>query len=166
MKITALQNRRLHKLLSETQLTAWKVDYVVKYSFGRTAHSSELSTEEAQGVINALERVKNGKELPINNPNYGMPVFHTPPTQTTDFEKADRLRKAIISKFITMGAVTDTGKSDIPFINQVLERKWKKKLNDLSIPELRKLIAVIEKNLLPWYYKKKAENPNFTIKGA
>ena len=185
MKITPLQNKRLHKLLADIGLMAWKADYVIKYSNGRTSHSSEISHTEAQGIINELILVKAGKELPINNPNYGVPVHpptppmtpplagrdrlfkggQTPPTQNTDFEKADKLRKAVISKFITMGAITDTGKSDIPFINQVLERKWHKNLNNLTKSELQRLIAVLNTKLLPWYYKNKEMNPDFNIKG-
>lgn len=171
MKITYTQNRQLHKLLSDTGLTAWKVDYVVKHSNGRTSHSSELSVTEAQSIISELKEVLNGRQTAINNPNYELllltenqAAINKPINSPGQAEKANKLRKAIISKFITMGAVTDDGKSDMRFIQKFVFDKWKKSFNEYSVEELVKILSIVNTKLMQWYYDKKKCNPNFSIK--
>lgn len=125
-------NRRLHSLLTKRGMMDDKVELVLQFTNQRTKHSSAMSNDEARALINYLEG-SSPKEI-ANVP--------------------DKLRKRVISHFREMEYNKD-GKADMERIEAEMVNHWHKKLNDYSVEELRKIIGVLERKWLPWYYDQK-----------
>lgn len=142
------QNKRLHYLLQKLDAISHKADLAWHASNGRTMHTSQLLDSEADVLIGylskKLDEVK-GQNTVLNKKN---PVL-------------DKLRKRLISMFVEMGAIeVKTGKADMKMIYRMVREFWKMNLNEMDQDHLSKVIAVVEKKWLPWYYKKR-EDPNF-----
>lgn len=65
--ITEKQLRHIWVLLRNTEEAAYKDDYVYESSNGRTVHSSELTSGEAQLMIDSLRSVQQGERKPANS---------------------------------------------------------------------------------------------------
>lgn len=157
MIINPAQNRLLHALLNELKLTAYKADYVIDVTNGRTAHSSELNVMEAQTLITKLQQLVNDKK------NEGKGEEAAADQKQLE-EKKQSMRRAIISKFREMGCNTDEGKADMNTIHAIVAAHWKTPLNGLSIKEMQRIIPILERKWLPWYYKNRKTNANFSLK--
>lgn len=117
-----------------------KREMVYEVSAGRVTSSAELHESELQTLIN---RLNGTKAAPA-------------PKESTE----NALRRRIISKFREMGySVYNDEKmkmvADMQRIEETVEGKWKKNLNDYTVEELTKMVAVLEKEWLPNYYKNK-----------
>lgn len=168
MKTTSGQNRRIHQLLNQTKETAWKQDYVLEITNYRTGHSSEMTVDEANVLISILTDVKNktvaGKS-PYNQQVKDIDFFGKPlssygpapdkmpvhPSEETEAEKCNRLRRAILRCCHDMGwyqrnTLTNTLRLNAqqkPMLDYARIDAWcqkhskaKKKLNEHSSKEL------------------------------
>lgn len=142
------QNKRLHYLLNKLDAVAYKADLVWHASEGRTMHSSELLDSEAETLIVYLD-----KKVKEHTGAAGLQAKVDP--------IMDKLRKRLISMFVEMGVIeVKTGKADMKTIYRMVREFWKTHLNEMDQDQLSKVIAVVEKKWLPWYYKKR-QDPNF-----
>ena len=141
MLITGIQNRKLHALLNKLRIADMKEELVYSFTEQRTGHSSQMTFSEALQLIKSLEQ------------------------NTEGYDEMDTLRKKVISVMIEMWAVDEKGKADMHFIYWFsLNRIYKTKFNDLKRAQLSKMISILQKKWLPWYYNNKAKRPDFTIK--
>ena len=149
MFINTGQNKRLHQLLTELHLMDMKGDLILDATDGRTSHSSEMLVNEANNLIKHLEDISS----------------KNPAESTIKETVLNHLRKKIISMMIEMWAVDEKGKADMHFIYWFsINYIHKKKLNELNLKELYSMISIIQTQWLPWYYKQKKTNVDFTIK--
>ena len=121
-----------------------KREMVFNVSGGRVTSSKDLTEKELETLIQHL------------NGNNTAPVAE----KSTE----DTLRKRIISKFREMGYQSfneDKGRlvADMKRIETKVEEHWHKKLNDFDKTELTKIVAVLEREWLPHFYKSKSK-PN------
>lgn len=123
-KIDNRQNALLHSLLSSTGLTARKKELVISFTDGRAESSKELSQEEANELIQYLKRF----------------------TVETEAEKADKMRKKIISMAHQMEWKLPNGKADMSRINNwcVKYSYLHLTLNNYSYSALPKLLTQFE----------------------
>lgn len=117
-----------------------KQEMVFNVSSGRATSSKDLTEKELQTLIQRLNEYKQ--------------------PGTIEYSKENTLRKRIISKFREMGYNTWSDAkqrqiANMERIEAVVLDKWKKKLNDYTVDELSKIIAVLENQWLPNYYKNK-----------
>ena len=151
MFINPGQNKRLHQLLTELHLMDMKGDLILDATDGRTSHSSEMLVNEANNLIKHLEEKAT-------------PPQPSPKMGGSNVEEFNHLRKKIISLMIEMWAVDDKGKADMHFIYWFsINYIHKKKLNELNLKELHSMISIIQTKWLPWYYKQKKTNVDFSI---
>jgi len=124
---TAKQNAQLYSLMNKLSITEEiKNDMVWNATGGRTTHTSELTREECQNLIESLKKevVKNIKE-----------------------HQCDIMRKKIIGKLADMGYVTREGKADMPRIYAWVEKYGylHKHLNKYTYAELPLLVSQAER---------------------
>lgn len=141
MLITPAQNRRLWQLLNKLHIADMKEELVENFTDHRTNHSSQMEYREAMQLIKSLE---------LNDKGY---------------DELDKLRKKVISSMIEMWAVDDKGKADMQFIYWFsLNYIHKKQFNSLTKTELTEMVSIINRKFMPWFFKNKEKNPDFTIK--
>ncbi len=124
---TLEQNNRLHGLLTTLALWPQKKALVLQYTDQRTEKSSEMSFDECQLLINALNSNK------VHNSTDG---------------KMDRMRKKVIGICHDMGWQNADSTIDLHRINSFLlsdKSSTKKELNDLSEKELHTAIHQFDK---------------------
>jgi len=122
---TQEQNIKLHTFLAKLEVKKEeKVKMVNHYTAGRTDTSAELLTHECEAMISELKNRLQLKEA-----------------------VEDKKRKRVISHLIEAGFVhPETGKADMHRIYKwAYHQKHKKRLNDLTSPELSQLIVAAEK---------------------
>ena len=130
------QNKLIHALLAQTNLTKYKPDLVSSFSDGRTEHSAELDTHEAQALIAHLK-----SKVPVS--------------RTQEQIRADKMRKSIISMAWEMNWVhPETHKCDIARINAwcIKYGYLKKPMNAYLYTELPALVTQF-KNVYKSYLK-------------
>ncbi len=162
-KPKSLLERRRGKLfivLNQRGLTAWRSDIVIDYTAGAETSTSALNEGHLQLLIDKIERgqydwVKEG-EKPQAHPHQ--------PAAKDDADTRQRIRRAIISKLKEMGAITDKGDADMKFIYNFIKTKWKQPFNQIPSNKLQKILAVLETDWMPWFFRNKSQNPNFSIK--
>ncbi len=130
-----------------------KDEIVMEASGNRTTHSKELTAEEMNRLIAALR-----------TPSASLRMSKGAGAARYAEDKLNPKRRRIISKFMEMGCVTAQGKADMDAVQQLVQKHWKKALNDYKAKELANIIAILENKWLPWYYKQKALNKDFTVK--
>lgn len=141
MKRNISQNARLHALLGQLGIDSeTKEDLVLQFTNGRTSASSQMDVMECQYLINSLASTLRGSHKP----------------KVVDV--SDKLRKKIISRFREMNYHTPKGTADMSRINETMRNKWGKDINGYTDVELRKIIAILEKEWLPHFYKKSLAN--------
>ena len=133
---------RLNSLLKKLNKQAYKIDYVVDVTNGRSQSSKDLTDQEYWQLIKVLEN-----EL----------VAHQSAEQPNpDFEKANRMRRKILSMCHEMGMhLPGTTKIDMAEVNKtcIAHSYLKKELNNYTNEELPKLVSQFEL-ILKTYYKK------------
>lgn len=136
--ITIQQNKTLHALLAQTGLTANKANLICGITNGRTESSKELNNFEANELIGYLRTQLTARRLNVNSND----------------ERANRMRKKIISLAWQMNWVNDSGACDIPRINNwcIKYGYLHKPFNDYIYAELPKLLTQFE-NLYNSYLK-------------
>ena len=135
---SSTQNARLHTLINSLGIDKeTKAGLVYQYTAGRSDSSADLTYQECQQLIKDLSQklLKSAQDKANTN-------------------KADRLRKKIISLFREMNYQTEAGKADMQRIKATLLHKWGKDINRYTEAELRRIIAVLQKDWVPHYYKK------------
>ncbi len=128
---TPKQNATLYLLMNKLGITAdMKDDMVYHATGGRTTHTSEMTKEEADNLIDSLK-----KEV----------------LKSLKHHQCDHMRKKIIAKFIEMGYTTPEGKADMPRIYAWVEKYGylHKPLNKYTYNELPMLVSQAEK----YYYQ-------------
>jgi hypothetical protein len=60
--------------------------------------------------------------------------------------------------------VDDNGDTDMKLIYRVIIHFWHKRFNDMTVKELNAVAALLQNKWLPWYYKKRAQHADFSIK--
>ncbi len=142
MLITVPLNRRLHKLLNDLHIMDMKDELVNEFTDHRTTHSSKMTSNEALQLIKSLE---NKTVVRVN--------------------ELDKQRKKVISIMIEMWAIDEKGKADMDFIYWFsLNYIHKFHFNKLTKSDLSSMISILQKKWLPWFYKQKKTNVDFTIK--
>jgi hypothetical protein len=137
--------KRLHTLFGKAGITdkEGKSDTIEAYTEGRTKSSKGLLEYEAIQLCNRLD-----------NGNQPVPA----PKQTNTSEQANTLRRRVIANYRTMGyqkAQDGHHVADMKRINDAVKDKWGKVLNEYSIEELKSIIGVLERNIVPHHLKKK-----------
>lgn len=140
---TAGQNRQLHMLLNQTGLSGHKEALTASFSNGRTESTTELTVQECNEFIKYLnnELQKRKVDSPKFDPN----------------DKAQKMRRKILSICHELGWEDSTGKIDWDRLNSWLQKYGYKKyinLNDYSEKELPTLVTQFE-NLLKTRYESK-----------
>ena len=146
---------KLFVILKERELTAYRGDIVIGFTNGYYHSTSDLNEDDLDILIGGIaagkwDWVRDGNQSTVDNTD-------TP-------EARNRIRRNIISKLIEMGAVTNAGAADMPFIYSFIMQRWHQRFNDIPVKKLGAIVAVLEKTWLPNFYKKKAQNPDFSIK--
>lgn len=143
--MNTVQNKRLHLLLTQLDALSHKADFAWHASYGRTMHTSELTDQEAGLLIEYLQT--KATQVVEVKPKVG--------------DRINRIRRRLISMFVEMGAIDPfTGKADMKLIYKLVREHWQVGLNEMNQTQLSKVIAVVEKRWLPWYYKRR-ESPGF-----
>lgn len=137
--------RRLHTLFGKVGITdkEGKSEVIYSATDGRTCSSKELLEYEALILCANLQQLQNNKPKPA-------------PRTAAPNEAANKLRRRIISNYHTMNYQTmRNGKmvADMPRINAKLKEKWGKEINAYTIDELKKIIGVLERSIVPHYQK-------------
>lgn len=132
--MTTEQNRRLHKLLTETKLMGFKAELVGSYTAGRSTSSKDLTTNEARELIRHLEGVANGLQ------------DSTVPAEPKPGEK---MRKKIFSLCWDMGFCqeSNTKEQNNSIVKGLVEKLGvlkPKQLNHYTEQELPKLVTQFE----------------------
>ena len=129
-KRNEVQNRKLHLLLNKAGLMEEKPELVSFYTNGRTSSSRELSFQEAEKLIRYLESITQGKTAP------------------TPADKADKMRKKVISVCYELGWIEPSDEPEERRINMAVidsflkQRGYlKKPLNDFTEKELPRLVT-------------------------
>lgn len=119
MTITVPQNKQLHGLLYQTGMTTQKRNLVFGFTNGRTEHSSEMLTTEADELIKYLK------------------------SQDNTVEAANKMRRKIIAMCHRLHWTTEPGKVDMKRLDNWCRDKsyLKKGLNDYTYNELPKLVS-------------------------
>lgn len=136
--ITTQQNKTLHALLAQTGLSAHKANLINGITKGRTESSKQLSNFEANELLAYLRTQLHNKRQALNSID----------------EKANRMRKKIISLAWQMNWVNNSGACDIPRINNwcIKYGYLHKPFNNYIYAELPKLLTQFE-NLYNSYLK-------------
>jgi hypothetical protein len=148
MQITTIQNKLLHALLAQTNLTIHKEDLVASFTDNRTTKSSEMGTDEAQHLITHLRT-----KLPPLTTTSGNTSIST--TQQAQADQANKLRRKLIalawqmnwiSTKVNANGSTHTA-CDMPRVNGWCNTYGylHKPLNDYKVDELPKLLTQFEK---------------------
>lgn len=139
-----MDNRKLarfHALLALCKKQAYKIDYVVDVSNGRTQSSKELTDQEMDQLIETLVSEWHqslGKKKP----------------------EEDKMRKKVISICHELGwHLPGTTQIDMNAVNRFCETHsyLKKRLNKYTLQELPKLVSQFEQ-VLKSYYKSAEKN--------
>lgn len=120
------QNARLHALVGKLGINSdMKADMVEQYTGGRTRSTADMYTHECQALINFLS-AQVGK--------------------TTEGQRADKMRKKIISMAHEMGWQLPNGKADIARVNAWCKKygHGHKPLNSYQYKELPELVGQFE----------------------
>jgi hypothetical protein len=154
MQRTKTQNAQLHSLISKLGIDAEiKASLVMQFTNGRTSSSAEMDVTECQYLIGHLSALVHGKKMQDGR----LKTEDRRPRSLSGVEvssPSDKLRKKIISRFREMNYHTPQGKADMSRIQATVIKKWGKPLNSLTDAEMRSIIAVLEKEWLPHFYKK------------
>lgn len=148
MKRTATQNRRLYGLLNELGISAdIRAGLASDFSGGRTEKTSELTIDECNNLIGSLNAEKQRRK------------------QSAD-QRTQRLRRSLIAciydlpeKLKFWHTDGERKRFDAKAFDEFLQNSKKspfpgKKLNDLKLNEINKLIAIMKKWTV-FYNKKK-----------
>jgi cysteinyl-tRNA synthetase len=136
VKINQLQNRQLHALIGKLKITAeQKKEMVAGATNGRSTSAADLLKNEAQNLINHLNRL-SGQQ-----------------SQNKNWEAADRMRKKVLSICHEMGWELADGSVDMDRLEAFLLARGclKKRLNDFTVNELPALVTQFE-NILRKHY--------------
>jgi hypothetical protein len=118
------QNKALHALLNELNMSAQKGDLVYGATRGRTSSSKDMSIEEANLLIGRLREEKAGK--------------------------SDLLKKRLIHRFCMLGYTKEDNRPDYARINGFITNRTgdrnpkKKTLNYLNLKELHAVMQQVE----------------------
>lgn len=137
------QNKRLHALITKLGIDGdAKEELVYNFTGTRETSTSKMEVSECQNLINHLEAATKGLTPAIPKGN-GNP------------NKADKMRKKILSICHEMNWTNEQGKVYWPTLNEWLLKYGylHKTLNEYKEAELPTLIAQFE-NLLKQFYKK------------
>lgn len=124
---TPKQNAILYSLMNKLGITAdIKDDMVYHATGGRTTHTSEMTREEADNLIQSLK-----KEV----------------LKSIKHNQSDLMRKKIIALFVKMGYTTKQGKADMKRIYAWVEKYGylHKPLNKYTYNELPTLVSQAER---------------------
>jgi hypothetical protein len=132
---------RLHGLLNKLNKQAYKIDYIVDVSNGRTQSSRDLHDSEYYALIGILSKeLKESEAKPK--------------------PEEDKMRKKVTSICHELGwHIPGTTKIDMEVVNKFCESHsyLKKRLNKYSMAELPKLVSQFEQ-ILKSYYKSAEKN--------
>ena len=137
------QNKRLHALVTKLNLDdEIKAELVYKFTGTRETSTSKMEVEECQALINHLQ-------VASKNISPAIPKGHG----TGD--KADKMRKKILSICYEMNWTDDKGKINWKTLNDYILKYGylHKELKEYKEAELPILVTQFEK-LLKQYYKK------------
>lgn len=146
--MTAYWNKRLHAELALRGLTGDKKEYAI-YGFtnGRTSSSKDLSNAEARELIASLPKAP---QAPLNPPEEGESEKATKKPWTPPNLEAEPMRKRLIAIAYSKG-------KDAKYVKDWCERQGvtvktedgeqvvKKKFNEYTVADLKKLEAVFKK---------------------
>jgi hypothetical protein len=133
--ISNTNNRVLHGLLKQTNMSGFKADLVSSFTKQRTEHSSEMHDMECLQLIEHLRAIKQGQEAP--------------PLQNV-CDPMDKMRKKILSICHELQWELPNGRIDFERLSAWLIKyghKHHKHLNEYDPHDLPKLVTQFE-NLL------------------
>jgi len=139
MKRTKAQNKKLHYLLNDTGLMKYKQELVSSFTHARTQHSSHMSRDECERLIDHL----------ANQPH----------DDGNEVQK-DIMRKKILHMAHELGWEKQDGTIDWHKLNHwLLQYGHKhKRLNDYSYNELVRLVSQFENGPYRYYLTKTAKH--------
>lgn len=139
MKRSKRQNARFYSLISALNIDKELKDLLVyQYTSGRTTRSSDMEYGEMRLLLKELT-----EDLLTNQKNDN---------------KANKLRRKIISLFREMDYHTEAGKADMTRIKATCLKVWKKDFNEYNTEELSRIIAVLQRDWVPHYYTTKIKS--------
>lgn len=139
------QNSRLHKLIGNLHIDKeTKEELVFQFTKRRTPHSSEMTMEECQALINHLQVLDKQR----------VSITGTPPPRFAN-TTANKMRRKILSMCHEMNW-KENGMLDWKKINAWLLKYGylHKSMNDYNEQELPKLVTQFEKLLTTYYATK------------
>lgn len=133
MKRTNSQNKRLHQLISKLGINEeMKTSLVLQFTHGRTGKSSEMEYTECNSLISKLSEQTKQPNSVKNSMN----------------THEQTQRRKVFSLFYDNGFIeaADSNERKLFVINAWIEKKMNldKKLNDLSLEELERLIRQLQ----------------------
>jgi len=144
-KRTDAQNKRIYALLTKTKLAEQKENLVFSFTSGKTTSSSEMSSDEANKMIQWLEEKTRVDEIAVK---YGIT-----PEEYKAGDKSRRYTFSLIRQLpktmnLTYFDKFDNERLNYKAIDSFLKSKYfknDKDLNALKQPELSKLNSTLEK---------------------